>query len=210
MSEALGLLRRAKKGDPEAKEVLFRSLMKDGRAKAAMRGSYRGAACMEFGDIQGEFWLGVLAGLSKVREDVGDPVAHLVQRGVWQVKTAMREELERKIVQQCIICREQNRRYSYDRKCERCGETCENVYRLVMEEESDAKSYLDSIADSSLAIVRASLPANQVRVLNALLVAHHTHPESPIVRAAELLGVSRQRIHQLIQRIQDAVRHLTS
>lgn len=207
----LGLLQRAKdEKDGQAREELFARLRRDGRTKTALRGMWRGAACMDFEDIEGEFWLGVLASLPKVQAGIGDPVSHLIQRGIWQVKSAMREELNRKVVQECTACGKSNGTYAYDRRCQRCGQDCENTYRLVPEDALDSHSYLDSVADVTIAVMRRGLAVNQLRVLDALLSAYYTHPEAPIAQVAVLLKVSRQRVHQLIEKLKDALRYLTT
>lgn len=206
MQKLLGLIDKAKAGDEASKNELFLALGADGRAKGAMRNLYRGAACLEFGDIEAEFWRGVLLGLALVKRDIGDPIAHLIQRGVWQVKTAMREELSKKVLQRCLDCGRTNGKYSKGRKCSKCGNDTENVYRLEpYDHAQDGRSYLDSVAWVQTLDIRNRLQARQQAVFDALLRAFKEDPESPVSAAAKALGISRQRLHQHLNKIRLSV-----
>lgn len=210
MSEIRQLLTEALQGKQESREKLFVVLRRDGRARGAIRNLSRNAACMEVADVESEFWRGVLLGLGVVREDIGDPVAHLIQRGVWQVKTAMREELSRKIVQKCIMCGKINGSYDYGRRCKACGGSVENLYRLEPYEQlEDTRSYLDSVASVWVTEIKHLLHGRQREVFESLLDALHENPETPVASAAKATGMSRQRFHQHLKKIRNTMGILT-
>lgn len=206
MSVDRQVLAMAKAGDKEARDKIVRHLMADPRTRGAVYNLRKRSPSLEGDDVDAVFWLGVLVGLDHVKHDIGDPMAYLVQRGVWQVKSAVREELSRKVVQQCSSCGHFNGKYDYNRRCFRCGEATENVFRLETEDIMDeSRSYLDSVASVTVDMVKAHLSEGQVRVLEALLDAHYQAPESPVNGAAKTLGISRQRVHQHLAKIRAAV-----
>lgn len=166
---------------------------------------------LEREDVEAEFWRGVLVGLASVRMDMGDPIAHLVQRGVWQVKSVIREEIGRKVVQSCSACGRTNGKYDYRRLCAFCGAKCENVYRMEADDSLDeTQSYVEDIASLTLSDVRNRLNPKQNQVLEALLGALYEEPESPMSAAARTLNMSRQRLHKHLDRIRQVIGEFTS
>lgn len=203
-------LTKAREGDLVAREKIIRQLMADPRTRGAVYNLRKRGGCLEAEDVEAEFWRGVLIGLDFVRHDIGDPMAHLVQRGVWQVKSAVREEIGRRVVQHCSTCGKLNGKYNYARVCSTCGGAVENVQRMEPDDDLDERQpYLESIANVTLDVVRMRLSDGQRRVFEALLSAHYDDPESPVVGAARTLGISRQRMHQHIGKIRRAVGYLT-
>lgn len=187
------------------KQRLLYQMYNDNGIKCVLFKLGKTASFLDKSDIEGEFWHGVLKALPKVK-NIGNPVAHLIQMGVWQVKSAIREELNRNIVQECLNCGNHNSKYSYNRTCKICFESVENIYRNKPHDEiSDARVYLDSIAGIEIDSVRLFLNKNEIRVLDALLISCSENPESPIIHASKLLNISRQRIHQMIKKIRDTL-----
>lgn len=204
------LLKLAKTGDLVARGKIIKQLMADPRTRGAVYNLRKRSPALDGDDVDAVFWLGVLVGLDHVKHDIGDPMAYLVQRGVWQVKSAVREELGRKVVQHCSHCGQINGRYVYSRQCTKCGSAVENVSRLEPEDSMDEQiSYLESVASITIDMLKSHLSDHQTKIIEVLLDAHYTTPESPIVGAAKKLGISRQRMHQHLGRIRQALGYLT-
>lgn len=199
------IVERMDKIEEEYKSQLLYKLQINAGIQGVIHNLSKTASFLDKQDIEGEFWHGVLKALPKVK-NIGNPIAHLIQMGVWQVKSAIREELNRNIVQECLLCGGQNTKYSYNRKCKKCDESVENIYRNTPHDESsDARMYLDSISKIEVESIRIFLNKNEIRVLDALLVSCNENPESPIIYASKLLNISRQRIHQMIKKIRDTL-----
>lgn len=159
------------------------------------------AACMEKDDVEAEFWRGVVMGLRSVRTDWGDAVAYLIQRGVWQVKSTIRAEITRRILQSCNECNHVNGTYSYDRRCEECGANVENTYRAVELTDVFQDEYTSSIARMHVESLRTVLSPHRHRVFDAVYEACVFGEEHPVSAAARKLGISKQRISLVLSKI---------
>ena len=161
---------------------------------------------LERDDVQAEFWRGVLVGMDKVKHNIGDPVSHLIQRGVWQVKSVVKSEISRQIVQYCSHCCAMNDSYSYRRACNKCGGSVENMGRLVeLEDYAASHEYVHNIGTVMMIKVVGALSETQKIVLERIVQLCVDGSHDPAVDAARSLGISRQRVHQHIQKIRPKV-----
>lgn len=203
------ILERFNQVEEEYKAQYLHKLHMNTGIKGVLYNLSKTSSFLDKDDIEGEFWYGVLKALPKVK-NIGNPIAHLIQMGVWQVKSAIREELNRNIIQECLICGKHNTKYSYDRRCKNCNESVENIYRNMPHDElSDARIYLDSISKIEIDSMRIFLNKNEAKIVDALLLSCSENPESPIIHASKILKISRQRIHQMIQKIRNKLAYLT-
>lgn len=150
--------------------------------------------------MNAEFWRGVLIGMKTVKADIGDPIAHLIQHGVWQVKSVIRHELAKRVTQSCATCCKLNTKYSYKRLCETCGGNVENVYRIQPMENEDMAEYVRDIASTSVEELKSKADAKFHRLIEAIYDGCEVceEPESPMSYAANKLGVSKQRVSFLV------------
>lgn len=151
-------------------------------------------------DVQGEFYRGMLMGLQDVNPNIGDPVQYLIKRGVWQVKTQIRKELGDRIIQNCTVCNQTNARYAYSRTCERCHESVENTSKYEDISPIDVGGQEKSQETISLKVSKP-LSTHQQRILELLVQACLDGIEHPQVEVARILGVSRARVNQHLQKI---------
>lgn len=195
------LLESAKSGDRRAQSQLFRVLMSDVRVGRAIRSLTYEKSVLEKDDVKAEFWVGVLRGIPVVNHDMGDPVLHLIQRGVWQVKSVVRVELGKRIVQTCMACHKLNSTYNFERKCNSCSGPVENVGRHEGLGELDFPDRRTQTDRRTHVCVNKALSPTQERVLELLLQACLDHSEHPQADIARVMGVSRQRIQQQIDKV---------
>ncbi len=196
------LLESIRQNDQDARNQLFRSLNLDKRVRRTIQSLTYDKSVLEPDDVKAEFWRGVLKGVAVVRYDIGDPVLHLIKRGVWQVKSVVRTELNKRVVQYCTRCGRFNGVYSFKRVCIKCGAIVENQSR-----HSDIDDLHNSLEDvdsnlhnQCIRVTKKVSPAQQ-RILELLVQAcidGSNHPQSDISR---ILGVSRVRVHQQIEKL---------
>jgi len=140
--------------------------------------------------------------MDAVRHDLGDPIMHLIQRGVWQVKSVVKAELNRRIAQHCSQCGRINGRYNFSHLCKKCKAPVENVSRNVDIGDRDfIREELCGESDSTVVIVSRNLTSAQRRILELLIqsmVDGSDHPQSSISR---ILGISKQRVSQQIEKM---------
>lgn len=200
------LLEDVRKGDLSARNQLFRMLQQDQRVNRTIRSLIFERAVVEPEDIKSEFWRGVLQGMACVRHDVGDPVLHLVQRGVWQVKSIVKSEIGKRIVQTCTRCGRINVKYSYSRICKVCKAPTQNDTRHSdITDHDSAAEYVDSIAHHTTVNLTRTVTPSQYRVLELLIQACIDGSNRPQVDVARILGISRMRVGQQLNKIRDYV-----
>lgn len=196
------LIESAKRGDKVALVRLFQILQTDKRVIRTVRSLSYDKSVLDKEDAKAEFWRGVLQGVAVVRHDMGDPVLHLVQRGIWQVKSIVKHELNKNIVQYCERCRRINSQYSFIRVCEKCTSSVENISRAEdCDVDVPAMQYIDRIASVTNVEVKGILSPNQLHILELLIQAcldDSDHPQADIARA---LGISRERVRQQMEKI---------
>ena len=56
------------------------------------------------GDLESEYWFGVVIGLGKVNLEIGNPFLYLTEQGRYRVLGFMRSEMKRGIRQVCLNC----------------------------------------------------------------------------------------------------------
>lgn len=196
------LLNNVRRGDLDSRNQLYRILESDQRVQRTVRSLSYEASCVESDDVHAEFWRGVLLGMDIVRHDLGDPVLHLIKRGVWQVKSVVRRELRLKIVQICIACSHINDSYSYRRTCSRCGMSVENLARCVDVADHDFNDeYLSDVASVTAVQVTGKVSPRQRAILDAILACCVSGSTNPQADAARILGISRQRVDQHVKKL---------
>ena len=103
MAELREVIRKAQAGDEWAKDTLVKLLEDNGAMQQLARYLYRNRL-LEPSDVKGEFWLGVAQGMLKVKYNIGNPLQYLIQRGIWQVRTALRRAINRGVIWYCKEC----------------------------------------------------------------------------------------------------------
>lgn len=193
----------------QARDGLYRLMSASHRLKSLVKRLSYNAACMDKDDVNAEFWKGVIVGMDHVKSDIGDPVAHLVQRGVWQVKSIIRSELAKKVTQQCQSCRSFNIKYNYKRICASCGGNVENVYRSQPMEDEDVADYVKDVASMSVDDLKTSVNPKFGRLIESIYegCTKCAHNESPLSYAAKSLGVSKQRVSFLMRQMRKQLSH---
>lgn len=178
------------------KRTLLREFLSSKQYQSAMnRLKFRHTA-MTPEDLQGEFHIGVMQGLPRVKK-IGDPMAYLAQSGMWRVRSALRNALKQTAQQRCICGHV--RTFDYDRACKACS--VKGNHETVVRFEKFPEDF--QLAVDEIAVVMAtssilkqfeegSMKSQVVRLIMA---------GCPKENLAEVLGVSRQRIHVLLNRI---------
>jgi hypothetical protein len=82
------IVERMDKIEEEYKSQLLYKLQINAGVQGVIHNLSKTASFLDKQDIEGEFWHGVLKALPKVK-NIGNPIAHLIQMGVWQVKSAI-------------------------------------------------------------------------------------------------------------------------
>lgn len=196
----LDLLKKASQGCENARNQLYQHLNADPRIKRTIRSLSYNKSIIEPEDIRAEFWLGVMKGLGIVKNECGDPIMHLIKRGVWQVQSIVRKELRAKIMQVCIKCGNTNKNYSYKRKCEYCSNdvTHESRYEDIGLHDFSI-DYLSSIGSNTTIMLASKISPNQLHILELLIQACLDGAEHPIVEVARIVNISRERVRQIVE-----------
>lgn len=194
------LLQKVTEGDDIARNLLCQNLMADKRVGKTINAlTYRNSV-VEADDVKGEFWRGVAMGFSTIRHDIGDPILHLIQRGIWQVKSTVRQELQKRIIQLCGECGRFNKKYAFTRRCTHCNGSVENVHRETSFQGVDiADIYLDRISTLSSVGVTGRISQAQRRIIRNLVEQINEGVRFPALATAKALGISKQRVHQQIK-----------
>jgi hypothetical protein len=169
---------------------LFTQLRHDRRTKNAIRGLIKRCYLLDPDDIEAEFWVGVIKGLEAVDIKIGDPLLYLIKYGMWNVRSAMRKELNKNIIQRCNHCGHQDNQYIYSKLCIICNTNMHSEIRyssidgLEIPIDEDKK-------EESLIHLKVQLTPQQIKALNALIRACNAGSTQPLTDAANELGISR-------------------
>lgn len=200
------LIQDVKEGNLEARHQLYRILERDKRAKAAIHRLSYEHSVLDRDDVRGEFWRGVALGMEVVKHDIGDPVLHLIQRGVWQVMSVVKHELRSRVMQSCLACGRNNSEYSYSRTCNVCTGPVENTGRYMDIADHDfAVEYLDNVSKVTSVSVTGPISTQQKRILEVLIQCCLQGSQHPASDASRILGICRERVRQHIAKLQPKV-----
>ncbi len=203
------LVREVAQGKNQSKSDLYCLMSNSPQTRAIIRKLSYNTACIDKDDIEAEFWLGVVKGMESVNPLIGDPIAHLIQHGVWQVKSIIRTEITKRIYQFCQKCCDVNKKYSYSRICDKCGDSVENMYRIQPIENEDMTEYVRDIGSISVDEIRSKTDKKFHALIDAIYEGckKYDGSQSPIMHAAGKLGVSKQRISFLLNQMRERLTH---
>ena len=195
------LLRDVRQGDLGARSQLYQSLKQDNRVNRTIRSLTYKHSCIESDDIKAEFWHGVIKGMNVIRSDIGDPILHLIKRGIWQVKSVVRQELNKKIVQYCSNCGGINGSYSFAKICQKCGNHVDNMGRYIAIDEHDFQKEDHEFYKVTIIHVTKSITKSQQSVLEIIVQCCVDGVEHPRTQCSRILGISKERVRQQLEKI---------
>lgn len=197
------LVREVAQGKDQSRTDLYQLLSNSPQIRAVIRRLSYNTACIDKDDIDAEFWAGVVRGMDTVNPKIGDPIAHLIQHGVWQVKSIVRTEITKRIYQFCSVCCDMNKKYSYSRICDKCGGNVENMYRIQPLENEDLTEYIRDIGSITVDEIKGKTDKKFHALIDAIYdgCKNCDESKSPLIYAASKMGVSKQRVSFLLNQM---------
>jgi len=116
----------AKKHLADVKTKIAELILKDRRTSYELM-RYSQNSILSYDDVSGEFNVGLADGINKVRADIGNPKDYLINKGLWQVRHAIRKELKRKVIQRCACGHSVS--IQHRGICPKCGNKAETQNR---------------------------------------------------------------------------------
>ena len=116
------LIEQAKQGDAFAKNQIVRLMQENHYIKIISKYLYINRL-LESEEVQGEFWLGVVLAMPKVKPDIGDPLFYLAWSGLNRVKKQLRLKIGKGVHVTCLDCDWSGRLYRKNKEyvCRNCG-----------------------------------------------------------------------------------------
>lgn len=197
------LIAMAQGGDEQARTELIKRLRKNGAMKQLSRYLYRNRL-LEPDEVRGEFWLGIARGLNQVKYDIGNPLQYLIQRGLWQVQSALRRMIGKGVFYRCGECGYEGRLRKIPCKCHRCGADADTYQREIpfgQVPEIHIEKTTTSIR-IDIEKFRLKLSPKENEVMTLLLSGLHKGAERGYMRKiAELMGTTPQCVNIRLKNI---------
>ena len=116
------LIAKAQNGDEIARTKLIHTLNDNGAMKQLSKYLYLNRL-LEPDDVRAEFWFGVAKAIPQVKSEIGNPIQYLIKRGIWQVRSALRQAISKDVFYRCPECGTVAplRRTTDKMECRKCG-----------------------------------------------------------------------------------------
>ena len=199
------LIEQAQNGDQEAKSSLIEAMLRDKCMRRLNRYLYRNRL-LSPDDTKGEFWLGVVQAMATVKYDIGDPLQYLAQRGIWQVREALRNAISRGVRYECNTCGHKGRyrRRTNEIRCGRCNGTDleSRQIEIVLQDKVSVDARTAMAQRMDIADFKTILTPREAEVLEAILTNFdRDNSKNYLKDVAGHMNVSPQCVVQYLKRI---------
>jgi len=214
--QAMGLLVDAQSGNKFAQEDLI-VLIRDKYMMRRVSRYINKNRQVDNEDIKQEFLIGVGSAIQTAKMDIGDPIEHIIAKGIYSVRSYFRSMIVKGTIQVCDDCGNKsrvNRIAPGVYQCKKCGSLHVTVSEIndhnetlfdTMKEESFEE---DLIAELRVSDFKSTLtPGTNVHTLYELLIEKCIDRDNPLVKnyiseiAKEMGGTSNQNVVQCLKKL---------
>lgn len=195
-STMIRLLTAAQKGDEDAtRRVAIYCFEKyKSRIDRFTRSSRTSDSATDKDDLHSIFFEAIIGAVQIADVDRGDPLFHIGQRGVWAVKTEIRT-IQRMLARRQQLYRDMDTAEDPIESLPEPGE----AFTEIVERRTDASRAVRTV-------LQAQMSPTAHKLLDVLMAEQVDCAEQGWQsRAADLLGVSPQRVSQVVAKVRDAV-----